>query len=132
MNALLVFLGSGLGGVARWWLAGWVGERTGHAFPWGTLVVNMTGSFLIGLFATLTGPDGRFPGTVHLRQFVMLGVFGGYTTFSSFSYQTLQLAGEGQWVRAGLNVMASVAGCLVAVALGHGMGLMLAGSRGSG
>ena len=121
MSALVVFLGSGLGGLARWWLAGWIGGKTGPAFPWGTLVVNVSGSFLIGLFAALTGPEGRFVAPVMVRQFVMVGVFGGYTTFSAFSYQTLQLAEEGQWGRAGVNVVLSLGVSLIAVALGHAL-----------
>ena len=60
MSALVIFLGSGLGGLARWWLAAWIGSKAGHTFPWGTLVVNVSGSFLIGVFATLTGPEGMF------------------------------------------------------------------------
>ena len=71
----------------------------GETFPWGTLIVNVSGSFVIGFFATLTGPDGRmFVGTT-ARQFVMIGICGGYTTFSSFSLQTLNLMNDGEWLR---------------------------------
>ena len=87
-----IALGSALGGVARYWCSGVAARLFGETFPWGTLFVNVTGSFIIGFFATLTGPDGRiFAGTT-TRQFVMIGLLGGFTTFSSFSLQTLNLA----------------------------------------
>ena len=129
MSALVIFLGSGLGGLARWWLAGWVGSQAGHTFPWGTLVVNVTGSFLIGVFATLTGPEGRWVAPLMLRQFFMLGICGGYTTFSSFSLQTLQLMQEGQWLRATANTVLSVVLCLAAVGLGHALAVVLNPSK---
>jgi fluoride exporter len=119
LNALLIFIGSGLGGVARWGLSGFIAERFGATFPWGTIIVNVTGSFAIGLFATLTGPEGRLFVPASFRQFFMLGVLGGYTTFSSFSLQTLSLAEEGEWFRAGANAVLSIVLCLVAVWLGH-------------
>src|SRR5262245_30342565 len=91
----------------------------GETFPWGTLIVNVVGSFIIGFFATLTGPDGRiFVGTT-ARQFVMAGLCGGYTTFSSFSLQTLNLVSDGEWVQASFNIAGSVVLCLLAVWLGH-------------
>src|SRR5271154_6407916 len=96
-------------------IAGWFGET----FPLGTLVINVLGSFIIGFFATITGPDGRVLVSGDIRQFVMVGLCGGYTTFSSFSYQTLTLAQDGEFLRAGLNVVASVVLCLLAVWLGY-------------
>ena len=91
----------------------------GETFPWGTIAVNILGSFIIGFFATLTGPDGRvYVGSLG-RQFVMIGICGGYTTFSSFSLQTLNLANDGEWFRAGANIVVSVVCCLVAVWIGH-------------
>lgn len=119
MSALAIFLGSGLGGLARWWLSGVIAHRVGETFPWGTLVVNVTGSFVIGLFAGLTGPEGRFLAPPVFRQFFMIGICGGYTTFSSFSLQTLSLAEQGDWFRAGANVGLSVVLCLAGVWLGH-------------
>ncbi len=116
---LLIALGGALGSVARFFLSGIVANQFGEAFPWGTLVINVTGSFAIGFFATLTGPDGRVFAGSNSRQFFMTGICGGYTTFSSFSLQTLNLANDGEWVRAGGNVVASVVCCLVAVWLGH-------------
>jgi CrcB protein len=113
-----IAVGSALGGVARYWFSGVVARLIGETFPWGTLVVNVTGSFIIGFFATLTGPDGRLlvPGVA--RQFVMIGICGGYTTFSSFSLQTLNLATEGEYLYAALNIVLSVVLCLIAVWLG--------------
>lgn len=119
MSYLWIFIGSGLGGVARFGASGFVARRFGETFPWGTLLVNVTGSFIIGCFATLTGPEGRWFVSPSARQFVMLGVCGGYTTFSSFSLQTLSLARDGEWFKAGANSALSFALCLVAVWLGH-------------
>ena len=130
LNALVIFLGSGLGGLARWWLSGFVADRIGQTFPWGRLLVNVSGSFAIGLFGGLTGPDGRFLVPVAWRQFFMLGVCGGYTTFSSFSLQTLHLAEEGEWFRAGANVVLSVVLCLIAVWLGHVAALTIGTPKG--
>jgi CrcB protein len=113
-----VALGGALGSVARYGcsllVAGWIGET----FPWGTLAINVIGSFVIGFFGILTGPDGRFLVAPDLRQFVMVGVCGGYTTFSSFSLQTLNLLRDGDVLRAGANVVGSVVLCLLAVWLG--------------
>ena len=119
LNIIVVFLGSGLGGVARLLLSGLVANRFGQTFPWGTLVVNVSGSFVIGLFATLTGPDGRVLAPAAFRQFFMLGICGGYTTFSSLSLQTLNLAEQGEWFRAGANAVLSFVLCFVAVWIGH-------------
>lgn len=119
VNYLFIGLGSALGGVTRHWLSGFLAQRFGESFPVGTLVVNVTGSFLIGFFATLTGPDGRLLVGPTARNFFMAGICGGYTTFSSFSLQTLNLARDGEWLYAGLNAVLSLALCLVAVWLGH-------------
>jgi len=112
-------LGSALGGVGRYWLSGVIARRFGEAFPVGTLVVNATGSFVIGFIASLTRPEGRLLMSASGRQFLMVGICGGYTTFSSFSLQTLNLAREGEWFYAGANVVASLLLCLLAVWLGH-------------
>jgi len=116
---LWIALGSALGGVGRYWLSGVIARRFGEAFPLGTLVVNATGSFVIGFIASLTRPEGRLLMSASGRQFLMVGICGGYTTFSSFSLQTLNLAREGEWFYAGANVVASVLLCLLAVWLGH-------------
>ena len=119
MLYLLVGLGGALGSVARFWFSGVVANQFGETFPWGTLIVNVIGSFVIGFVATLTAPDGRVFAGGNTRQFIMTGICGGYTTFSSFSLQTLNLARDGEWLRAGGNVVGSVVACLVAVWLGH-------------
>jgi fluoride exporter len=116
---LLIALGGAIGSVARYWLSGLIGNVFSATFPWGTLVVNITGSFVIGFFFTLTGPEGRAFAGAGTRQFVMTGICGGYTTFSSFSLQTLNLVRDGEWLQAGANTVGSVIACLVAVWLGH-------------
>lgn len=116
---LLIALGGALGSVARFALSGFVAHHWGQTFPWGTLVVNVLGSFVIGFFATLTSPDGRMLVGPGGRHFFMTGVLGGFTTFSSFSLQTLNLAQEGEWSRAGGNAALSLVLCLGAVWLGH-------------
>jgi CrcB protein len=114
-----IAIGSAIGGVARYWCSGVAARLVGETFPWGTIVVNILGSFIIGFFATLTGPDGRlYVGSLG-RQFVMIGICGGYTTFSSFSLQTLNLMNDGEWLGAGANIVLSVVCCLVAVWAGH-------------
>ena len=119
MIYLWIAVGSAIGGVARYWLSGAIAAAFGETFPWGTLLVNVSGSFAIGFFATLTDPDGRYYFGSVARQFVMVGICGGYTTFSSFSLQTLNLVRDGQWVPAGANIAGSVILCLAAVWLGH-------------
>ena len=131
LNALWIFVGGGLGSLARWGASGFIAERYGQTFPWGTLVVNVSGSFIIGLFATLTGPEGRILAPASFRQFFMLGVCGGYTTFSSFSLQTLNLADDGEWFRAGGNAVLSLVLCLLGVWLGHAIALAINTTKGS-
>jgi fluoride exporter len=120
-----IAVGSALGGVARYWCSGITARLIGETFPFGTLFVNVLGSFVIGFFATLTGPDGRVFASSTTRQFVMVGICGGYTTFSSFSLQTLNLMNDGEWLYAGVNVTLSVVLCLVAVWAGHAAALAL-------
>ena len=119
LTYIWISLGGAIGTAARFWISGIVAERYGQTFPYGTLAVNITGSFIIGLFAALTDPEGRWLVSPSLRQFFMIGVCGGYTTFSSFSLQTLTLAQEGEWFRAMANSVASVVLCLVAVWFGQ-------------
>jgi CrcB protein len=130
VGCLWVTLGGGLGSAARFLASGWVARRFGEAFPWGTLLVNVSGSFVIGLFAALTATEGRWLVAPAGRQFFMIGVLGGYTTFSSFSLQTLTLAQDGDWLRASGNVAASVAGCLVAVWVGWLLGSQFNAAKG--
>jgi CrcB protein len=114
-----IAVGGAVGTLARFVLSGLVAHRVGETFPWGTLLVNVSGSFVIGFFATFFGPDSRFLVGPTARHFVMTGILGGFTTFSSFSLQTLTLAREGDWVRAGANAVGSLVLCLLAVWLGH-------------
>jgi len=123
--ACWVALGAALGGVARYWFSGVAAVWFGETFPWGTIIINVGGSFLIGLIATLTGPDSRFMVSPEARQFMMTGILGGFTTFSSFSLQTLRLAQDGDLLKAGLNVVVSVVACLVMVWAGHAMAALL-------
>lgn len=87
--------------------------------PWGTIIINIVGSFVIGLFGTLTLASGRFPASENLRLFVMVGICGGFTTFSAFSLQTLDLLRSGATTRAAINIVVSVSLCVAAVAAGH-------------
>ena len=116
---LWIAFGSALGGMARYACSNLAAAWLGPTFPWGTLFINVLGSFVIGFFGALTGPDGRLLVAGDARQFVMVGLCGGYTTFSSFSLQTLNLAQQGDFLRAGLNIGGSVVLCLLSVWLGY-------------
>lgn len=115
---LWIALGSALGGAGRYWLYGWAARQLGDVFPWGTLLVNVVGSSFIGLFAGLTAAEGRLLVTPTVRQFVMVGLCGGFTTFSTFSLETLNLARDGEWGKAAFNAAVSLALCLAGVWLG--------------
>ena len=125
LTAAGVALGSALGGVLRYWLGGVVDRGVGETFPWGTLVVNVSGCFVIGLVFVASGTDGRVLLSPLQRQTIMVGVLGGYTTFSSFSLQTLSLARDGEWAAAAANVLLSVGLSLAAVWLGASAGAAL-------
>src|SRR5579863_3548482 len=118
---LWVALGGALGSVARYWMTNAVAALTGPRFPWGTILINVLGSFVIGLFAFLTTPVGRVPVSFDIRAFVLVGICGGYTTFSSFSLQTLELVRTGRWFEAGGNIVLSVVLCLAAVWAGYAL-----------
>ncbi len=118
MAYLWVTLGSALGGLLRYAISRW-SMQLSTSFPYGTVFINVLGSFVIGYFGTLTLQNGRFPASDNLRLFVMVGVCGGFTTFSSFSLQTFDLLRTGAWGRALANVALSVTLCLAAVAVGH-------------
>ncbi len=125
-----IFLGSGLGGLARFALSGVVAQRFGETFPWGTFAVNVLGSFLIGFIATFTDPQARLLVNPTTRHFLMTGILGGFTTYSSFSLQTLALARDGEWLRAGANAFGTLLLCLLAVWLGHLCALWLNSLKG--
>lgn len=116
---LAIMLGGAVGTGLRVALSDWLLAKYGAAFPLGTLAVNVSGCLVIGIFAALTGPEGPLITSPLARQVVMLGVLGGYTTFSSFGLQTYDLYVSGEWVRAGLNAVLSLLLCLIAVWLGH-------------
>lgn len=124
-TALAVMAGGAAGSLLRYLISVWIAARWGDTFPWGTLAVNVAGSFGIGLFAGLTTDDGILLAPPLLRIFVMVGIFGGFTTFSSFSLQTLSLVQDGEWLAAGGNILFSLVLCLVAVWLGHTTALSL-------
>jgi len=119
MNYVWVAVGSALGGMARYWCSGFAARLIGEWFPWGTLIVNVSGSFVIGAFAALSAAEGPFLISPEQRIFVMVGLCGGYTTFSSFSLQTFALWREGEWLWAGANCLLSFVLCLLAVWLGN-------------
>ncbi len=125
LDYILVMLGGAFGTGARFWASGFAAERAGEFFPLGTLVVNVTGSFAIGFLVALTDPEGPLLVSPRLREFFMIGVCGGYTTFSSFSLQTLDLVRDGDWLKAGLNTLLSFACCLTAVWLGRVLALAI-------
>ncbi len=119
MNYIWVFLGSAVGGVLRYWCNGWVPRVAGVEFPWATLLVNVVGCSFIGWFATITGPEGRMLTGSSARVFVMTGMCGGFTTFSTFSLETLNLARGGEFAKAAANAAGSLALCLVGVWAGY-------------
>ena len=119
MTYLWIGIGSALGGMGRYWCSDVATRIFGEAFPWGTVIVNVSGSHLIGFLAALTTADGRLLLPEDSRAFLMIGVCGGYTTFSTFSLQTLSLIRNGEWLWASANVVLSVTLCLLAVWLGY-------------
>jgi CrcB protein len=118
MSYLWVTVGSALGGLLRYAITRMTLNMSA-GFPYGTILINVVGSFVIGYFGTLTLQSGRYAASDNLRLFVMVGLCGGFTTFSSFSLQTFDLLRSGAWVRALANVVLSVTLCLAAVAAGH-------------
>jgi CrcB protein len=118
-NWLAVASGAAAGGVLRYWVALWFGGHGLGGFPWGTLFINITGSAFIGFFSTLSGPEGRLLVSPQTKLLVMTGICGGYTTFSTFSLETLRLMQDRQYGAATLNAVGSVLLCLLGVWLGH-------------
>ncbi len=117
-TVVVIMIGGALGTLARYLLSVLALPISG-SLPWGTILINIAGSFIIGFFGTLTLASGRFPLAEPVRLFVMVGFCGGFTTFSSFSLQTLDLLRSGETLRATINIVASVALCVTAVAVGH-------------
>ena len=133
MNVVITYIwiaiGSALGGMARYACSRAVALRYGQTFPWGTLAVNVTGSFIIGLIAAATAPESRLVVSPNGRTFLMVGICGGFTTFSSFSLQTLELIRNRDFGEAFGNVLLSIAACMSAVALGYILGSVIGGAR---
>jgi CrcB protein len=130
---LWVAMGGALGSVARYGLNDLVSSRFGGTFPWGTMTVNVIGCFIIGVLAACTLPEGRMSSEIRgfTTQFLMIGVCGGFTTFSSFSLQTLNLIRDREWLYAGGNILLSVVLCLIATWLGYLIGAALNVTRGN-
>jgi fluoride exporter len=121
-----VMIGGAIGSALRYAMSTWIAEASHSTFPWGTLAVNILGSLVIGLFTGLTGPDGPMLVSPVGRAFVTIGILGGFTTFSSFSFQTMLLLQDGQWFPAVGNILSSVVLCLVATGGGIALANVLA------
>jgi len=130
---LWVAIGGALGSMVRYGIGGLVSDKFGGSFPWGTFAVNVTGSFVIGFLGALTASEGKLTpqSRVLVTQFLITGVCGGYTTFSSFSLQTLNLLRDREWLYAGGNVLLSVFACMIAVWLGFALGSTINSMKGN-
>jgi fluoride exporter len=122
---LLVALGGAAGSVARYWVGGLAPRLFGEAFPYGTLVVNLLGSFLISLVMGVALNSGLL--SVTMRVFLTTGIIGGFTTYSAFNYETLALLQQRLWLTGGLNILTTVLGCLVMGVLGLVLARVLVG-----
>lgn len=127
MTLAYVALGGALGALARYGISGWVYDRMGENFPWGTLVVNLVGCLALGLVIRWLQVVAVAP---EVRPFLTIGLLGAFTTFSTFSFETVALLQEGQWLRAGLYVGGSVV--LGLIAMVAGMALATAFARAGG
>jgi CrcB protein len=121
----LVLLGGFFGGISRFFVSGFVGRRIGETFPWGTLIVNVSGAFVIGILAGLARSQGGIFSGEMFRDLVFVGLLGGYTTVSSFCLQTLNLALDGQGLQAALNTVLSAGLCIAAVSAGFAAAVRL-------
>jgi len=126
---LWIAIGSALGGMARYACSRTVALRYGETFPWGTLTVNVVGSIVIGFVAALAAPESRVIVSPNARQFIMVGLCGGFTTFSSFSLQTLELIRNRDFSEAFGNILLSVGACMAAVAIGYIAGSAIGATR---
>jgi fluoride exporter len=117
MNIVIIGIGGALGAVTRYGIALWVGQRWGRSFPLGTFVINVSGSFLIGLLMTLLAE--RFTVNPQWRLLLVVGFLGAYTTFSTFEYETGALLKDGEWTYAMLNVILSVVAGFIALKFGE-------------
>jgi CrcB protein len=115
---ILIAFGGAIGSVGRYYASRLIMLLSGGVFPFGTMFVNVSGAIVIGFLAALSAPEGRVFVSPQARLFLMTGICGGYTTFSTFSLETVALIGDGQWIAASLNAVGSVLLCLAAVWLG--------------
>jgi CrcB protein len=122
-NYLLIFAGGGLGAAARYWVSGVVHDRLGGSFPFGTLSVNILGCVVIGLLMSML--EERFLVYPFLRMFLAIGVLGGFTTFSTFSFETVAMLKDGQFLHAGINIIASLVACLGGTWIGIYLGKLI-------
>ncbi len=120
---LIVFFGGGVGAALRYWLSGAVYRYLPPDFPYGTLAVNLSGCFLIGILMSVQ--EGRFEFEPSLRLLIGIGILGGFTTFSTFTYETAALLRDGQAIQASMNILASLSGCLAATVAGITIGKLL-------
>lgn len=125
LNYLAVALGGAMGSLARYWVGLRIAEKFGEHLPWGTLLVNISGSFLIGFLTSPVWLPAREPWSMAARQLLVAGLCGGYTTFSAFSLQNMQFMNRGELGKALINIALSVAGCLTATWLGWLLGAFL-------
>jgi CrcB protein len=123
-TALLIGLGGFVGANLRYWLGGWIAQKIGVLFPIETMLINISGSFLLGLFMTLAL---HYTWSPEWRQVVAIGFIGSFTTYSTYEYESLRLLQEGAWFKAGLNLFGSLVLGLIAVFLGVALGRLLIG-----
>lgn len=128
MTYLWVAIGSALGGIARYGVTRLTANFSG-TFPWSTMAVNIIGCFFMGLVGTLAASSGRLAVPGGLRLFLMVGICGGFTTFSSFSLDSFVMARNGEWFKAAANVTLSIGLCLLSVAWGHMLATHASASR---
>ncbi len=119
LPTICVAIGGAVGSVGRFWAGLLVERALSGVFPFGTLLINVSGSLLIGWLASATIPEGPLPDDALLRLLLMTGLCGGFTTFSAFSLQTIILLRAGDWLNAALNITLSVTLCLAATVAGH-------------
>lgn len=114
-GVVAVFIGAGIGGTLRYVLGGWMAERWGVSFPWHTLVINVSGAFLLGVLMALTVERSLLPAS--MRLFLGVGILGGFTTFSTLSYESVALVEQGLLVQGAANLFGSaVLGAIAAIA----------------
>jgi CrcB protein len=122
-RSAIVFIGGGIGSVLRYAISGWVYTIMGADFPYGTFAVNIIGSFVIGLFLTIA--EDRFLVNSDMRAFVAIGIIGGFTTFSTFTYETMELFKSGSYLAAATNIVGSIVVALFAAWLGNIVGKLV-------